>query len=62
MSAESSKDRILAIVRDQPDDSSYDDVLRELAFERLVLRGVRSLEERRLTTDEIRQRLKQWHA
>ncbi len=62
MSAESSKHRILAIVRDQPDDSSYDDVLRELAFERLVLRGVESLGERRLTTDEIRQRLKTWHA
>lgn len=62
MSAESSKARILAIVRDQPDDSSYDDVLRELAFERLVLRGVKSLGERRLTTDEIRQRVKQWHA
>ncbi|HEX9735529.1 MAG TPA: hypothetical protein VGG06_26475 [Thermoanaerobaculia bacterium] len=55
------KASILAIVRDQPDDSSYDDVLRELAFDRLVRRGLASLEGRRFTTDEMRQRVKSWH-
>ena len=58
---ETAKARILAIVRDQPDDSSYDDVLRELAFDRLVGRGLGSLEGRRFTTDEMRQRVKSWH-
>jgi len=60
--APSFKDRILAIVEDQPPDSSYDDVLRELAFYRLVHRGAASLRERRFTTDEIRQRVKTWRA
>lgn len=58
---DTAKARILAIVRDQPDDSSYDDVLRELAFDRLVGRGLGSLEGRRFTTDEMRQRVKSWH-
>ena len=56
----SSKDRILAIVEDQAQDSSFDDVLRELAFYRLVCRGVSGLGERRFTTDELRQRVKTW--
>lgn len=58
---ETAKARILAIVREQPDDSSYDDVLRELAFDRLVRRGLGSLDRRRFTTDEMRQRVKSWH-
>jgi len=58
---DTAKARILAIVRDHPDDSSYDEVLRELAFDRLVRRGLASLEGRRFTTDEMRQRVKSWH-
>ena len=58
----SSKIRIQDIVADQPDDSTYDDVLRELAFYRLVRRGLRSLEGPRFTTDEIRQRVKSWQS
>lgn len=60
--ADSPKVRILAIVEALPDDSSYDDVLRELAFDRLIRRGLRSVRGRRFTTDEIRHRVKTWHA
>ncbi len=33
------KEQMLEIIREQPDDSSYDELLRELAFERMVERG-----------------------
>ena len=58
---QSAKIRILDIISDQPAHSTYDDVLRELAFYRLVRRGLRSLEGHRFTTDEIRRRVKTWH-
>ncbi len=38
-----SRERVIAIVREQSDESSYDDILRELAFERLVHRGLGDL-------------------
>lgn len=57
---QSSKIRIEDIVRDQPDDSTYDDVLRDLAFFRLVRRGLRGLDGQRFTTGEMRQRVKTW--
>jgi predicted transcriptional regulator len=34
------KEQIQQIVREQPDDSSYDEILRELAFARMVQRGL----------------------
>jgi hypothetical protein len=60
--AASSKARISAVVAAQSDDGSYDDILRELAFDRLIRRGLKSLRGRRFTTDEIRHRVKTWHA
>ena len=60
--AETAKARILAIVEAQGDDSSYDDVLREIAFDRLIRRGLKSLRGHRFTTDQIRHRVKTWHA
>lgn len=34
------KERILAIVEQQPDDSSFDEILQEIAFLRMVERGL----------------------
>lgn len=34
------KQKILEIVQDQPEDSSYDEILRELAFARMIERGL----------------------
>jgi hypothetical protein len=33
------KERMLEIIQEQPEDSSYDEILRELAFARMVERG-----------------------
>lgn len=37
---ETAKKKIAEIIEQQPDDSSYDEILRELAFVRMVERGL----------------------
>ncbi|MBN1461047.1 MAG: hypothetical protein JXA57_16080 [Armatimonadetes bacterium] len=55
------KDRIRAIVESQPDDASYDEILRELAFERMVERGLAdSRAEKLVSNEEMGHRIKTW--
>ncbi len=57
----SAKDLILRLVRDMPDAISYDEVLRELAFVRMVDRGLADAGEgRTIETGELRERVRQW--
>jgi predicted transcriptional regulator len=52
------KDRVKEIVESQPDDASYDEILRELAFERMVERGLDdSRAERLVSNEEVRHRI-----
>jgi hypothetical protein len=46
------KDQISEIISRQPDDSSYDEIVRELAFEALVQRGWKDSDESRTITNE----------
>jgi predicted transcriptional regulator len=48
----SAKDQILQIIGDQPDDSSYDEILRELAFVRMVESGLSDSEAGRTVSHE----------
>ena len=55
------KDLMLAILDDQPADSSYDDILRQLAFHRMVDRGLADAERgATLSADQLRARIKAW--
>ncbi len=55
------KDRIREIVESQPDDASYDEILRELAFERMVERGLAdSRAQKFVSNEEIGHRIKIW--
>jgi hypothetical protein len=55
------KDRIKEIVESQPDDASYDEILRELAFERMVERGLAdSRAEKLVSNEEMGHRIKTW--
>lgn len=55
------KAQMIAILADQPDDSSFDDLLRELAFNRMVIRGLAHVEDgSTIGTDELRRRVKGW--
>ncbi|MFL6196340.1 MAG: hypothetical protein ACJ75H_19320 [Thermoanaerobaculia bacterium] len=55
------KQRVLQIIRDQPEDSSYDEILRELAFGRMVERGLADVEAgRTISHEEMKKRISPW--
>jgi len=55
------KEHITDIIKRQPDDSSYDDIVRELAFDLMVRRGLKDSDERRTTSnEEMERRIKTW--
>jgi len=55
------KERLKSLIDAQPDDASYDEILRELAFERMVERGLSdSGAGRTISNDEMGKRIRQW--
>ena len=48
----SARERILAIVDRQPDDSSFDEIVREIAFVRMVERGVADADAGRVVSHD----------
>jgi hypothetical protein len=57
----SAKEQMKAIIDQQPEDSSYDEILRELAFARMVERGLADSDARRtISHEEMGRRIKSW--
>lgn len=55
------KEKILELVRSMPDGDSFDEILRELAFVRMVDRGLVDAEkDRQVSSAELRQRIRSW--
>lgn len=55
------KAQMIELLDQQPDDSSYDELLRELAFARMVDRGLRDSDEGRIVSnDAIKQTIESW--
>jgi predicted transcriptional regulator len=55
------KERVSEIVQAQPDDSSFDEILRELAFARMVERGLAdSRQGRIISNEEMGHRIHTW--
>jgi predicted transcriptional regulator len=55
------KDQMTSIIQQQPDDSSYDEILRELAFARMIERGLEDSQAHRTVSDEeIGARIRTW--
>jgi predicted transcriptional regulator len=55
------KEKIREIVDSQPDDASYEEIVRELAFERMVERGLTdSRTGRVISNEEMGHRIKTW--
>jgi len=56
------KDQISEILKRQPDDSTYDELVRELAFDLMVQRGLKDSDEgRTISNEEMQRRIKTWH-
>ena len=55
------KEKMTKIIKDQPDDSSYDEILRELAFVRMIEHGVEDSETKRtISNEEMKHRIMTW--
>ncbi len=55
------KEEMTKIIQEQPDDSSYDEILRELALKRMIDRGLSdSNANRAISSDEMKKRIKSW--
>jgi hypothetical protein len=55
------KERIVDIVQQQPDDSSYEEILRELALASMIDRGLEDLRVgRTISNEEMDRRIRTW--
>ena len=61
MTMEKAKEKMKEIIEAQPDDATYDEILKELAFERMIERGLDdSRKGRVVSNDEIKRRIRTW--
>lgn len=57
----SAKQVMTEIIQSQPEDASYEEILRELAFERMVERGMEdSRKGRVISNDDMEHRIRTW--
>lgn len=57
------KEKIAEVVMAQPDDATYEEIMRELAFERMVERGLSDARSGRVISDEeMAQRIRTWQS
>jgi predicted transcriptional regulator len=55
------KEKMKELIEEQPDDASYDEILRELTFARMVERGLAdSREGRAVSNAEMARRIRSW--
>ncbi len=55
------KERLTEVIQNQPEDASYDEIIRELAFENMIERGLEDVRQGRvISNDEMEQRIKTW--
>ena len=55
------KEEMIGIIKEQPEDSSYDELLRELAFKRMVDRGLDDARKgRTITNEDMERRIRTW--
>jgi len=55
------KERMTEVIQSQPEDASYEEILRELAFEKMIARGLKdSREGRTISNEDMRRRIGAW--
>ena len=55
------KEKMIKIITDQPEDSSFDEILQELSFTAMVNNGLLdSLENNVISTEELKKDIEKW--
>ena len=58
---ETVKQKMAEVIQSQLDDTSYEEIMRELSFERMIDRGLEdSREGRTITNEEMEHRIRTW--
>ena len=57
----SAKEQMIHIIHNQPEDSSYDEIFKELAFHRMIEKGLSDSEHgRTIPNEEMGRRIRKW--
>ena len=55
------KQKMAEVIQSQPDDATYEEIMRELAFERMIERGLDdSRKDNVISNDEMGKRIRTW--
>ena len=55
------KEKMTEVIQSQPEDSSYEEILRELAFETMITRGLKdSREGKTVSNKEMKRKINAW--
>jgi len=58
---ESVKNQMIKIIEEQPEDSSYEEILKELAFAKMIERGIADSDKGKvISNEEMNRRIKTW--
>ncbi len=57
------KEAMTEVIRKQPEDASFEEIVRELCFEQMVARGLEDSRAGRLVSnDEVKRRISEWRS
>ena len=55
------REKMKEVIESQPDDATYEEILRELTFERMMERGLVDVREGRVVSnEEMKHRIRSW--
>ncbi len=55
------KAKMVELIQNQPDDATYDEIMRELAFQRMVDRGLEDARARKtISNEDMGRRIRTW--
>ncbi len=61
MQTQTVKEKITEVVLSQPEDATYDEIMRELAFAKMIDRGLEDVRAGRvISNDELGSRIRAW--
>lgn len=57
------KEKMVEVIRNQPDDASYEEIMRELVFQRMIERGLAdSRAGKVISNEELGRRIAEWQS
>ena len=55
------KERLAEVIQNQPEDASYDEIMREWAFERMIESGLKDVRQGRvISNDKMAEKIRTW--